>query len=661
MKPSIRTYSLAFLFCLVLAAVSQASDDVNIHWGSDWRKMSPKMATTKAVEAMVLKNNFIRAETQGNVVIGWNETAKAVVQAIPCRDGVEIIFVVVGENSKEAERLRNAIRTHVFDGPYNGDIPATLDSKIAGRKSTAPELHIGGAVKNMSELLFEAAARSSVLQHGLTAGGGGTSVCGVKKDTVVVAFYTPMPAAGQAYLTIVAASSQAGLAEKLRNAVRADIFAGKLPAVVDLCKYQSPIRSQGARGACPYFPPIGALEAAYRHRGVAVDLSVEHLIWLRDVTALNEQQSKTVDKAENLIGSLTGGGLGNSFDVLTKYRICRAEDMPYVGAGDFETYTSSYYKGYGVEKYSWDKPFSQFLLNRWNMDPKQFPQQARDGAKYGIEKYVIMPQQDLKNVGKFEQNLASGREVVWSLGLHDDIFHTDPAQPVWRLKPGSKRWPNDNTGHLTLIVGYDRTRKFFIVKNSWGPTNYSATKDKLAVGWKDIVRYDGYTLVDYNYLAECSEAGYITEPAAVNSPRFAPQRAMGQWQVTFADKSTNHPLMTGVLSWRRMPNTAGLPKPDLRIGDLVTKDGKQFRVNAKLQRQGVTLIINFTNGALPYDAATGTAWSGKLTLPESGQASMSLTPQGGSPQLWGVSASNVQMTAAQVSDGNLLKTMLVPH
>src|ERR1017187_6485323 len=99
---------------------------------------------------------------------------------------------------------------------------------------------------------------------------------------------------------------------------------------------------------------------------------------------------------------------------------------------------------------------------------------------------------------------------------------------------------------------------------------------------------------------------------------------MGQWQGTFTGESTNPPLMTGVLCWGGMPNTAGLPKPDLRIGDLVTKDGKQFRVNAKLQRQGVTLIINFSNGALPYDAATGTAWSGKLTLPENGQASMSL-------------------------------------
>jgi hypothetical protein len=55
---------------------------------------------------------------------------------------------------------------------------------------------------------------------------------------------------------------------------------------------------------------------------------------------------------------------------------------------------------------------------------------------------------------------------------------------------------------------------------------------------------------------------------------------MGQWQVTFTDKANNKELMTGVLSWRRMPNTAGLSKTDLRVGDLVTRDGKQFRVNA---------------------------------------------------------------------------------
>ena len=55
----------------------------------------------------------------------------------------------------------------------------------------------------------------------------------------------------------------------------------KPPTTLDLLKYQTAIRNQGARDVCPYFPPVAALEAAYRRAGEKVELSEEHLIWLR--------------------------------------------------------------------------------------------------------------------------------------------------------------------------------------------------------------------------------------------------------------------------------------------------------------------------------------------------------------------------------------------
>ena len=74
-----------------------------------------------------------------------------------------------------------------------------------------------------------------------------------------------------------------------------------------------------------------------------------------------------------------------------------------------------------------------------------------------------------------------------------------------------------------------------------------------------------------------------------------------------------------------------------------------------------TLFINFTRGVLAYDAAEETAWKEKLELPKDGEGSMKMTPQGGSPSLWGVPAHDLQMTAIQVSDRNLLKRMPVPR
>jgi hypothetical protein len=438
---------------------------------------------------------------------------------------------------------------------------------------------------------------------------------------------------------------------------------GKLPAALDLLKYQTGIRNQGGRDVCPYFPPVAALEAAYRRAGTKVELSEEHLIWLRNVTCGSDKGKREV--AENLVSTLGGG---NGMGVLTTYAICRAQDMRYRQAVN--------QKGYGLEKYDWSKPFSQFVLNRWNLDPHQLPPAARANARYSISKYATMPAEDLKNPRKFEEILASEHEIIFTLVLHDDIHQVNPAQPVWRRQQGTK-----SIGlHFMLMVGYDSNRKFFIVKNQWGPTNYSGKKDRLDSGWKDIVRYDGYTLVDYNYLAECQEGHYITEIASIESPHFDAQRALGQWEVTFKNKNSS--IMTGVLCWRRLPSDEtgklaipqvdGRPpikaegeKANLRIGDLVMADGQEYRVNARFNGEetkpySVSLAIDFGSGVIPANSMAGTTWTGSLTLPNTGNALMNLSPAGGAKEeLFGVHTSDLQITATQVSDRNLLKSIKV--
>jgi hypothetical protein len=439
-----------------------------------------------------------------------------------------------------------------------------------------------------------------------------------------------------------------------------------LPAVLDLLPYQTSIRNQGGRDVCPYFPPVAALEAAYRRSGTPVELSEEHLIWLRNVTCAGDNPKR--DVAENLISTLGGG---NGMGVLSTYAICRLQDLPYQQSVNQD--------GFGLEKYDWSKPFPQFVLNRWNFDPHQLSTGVRSNARYSIGKYVTMPPEDLRDPRKFEEILASKHEIIFTLVLHNDIYKVDPTRPVWRFQPGSQPIGL----HFMLMVGYDSARKFFIVKNQWGPTNYSGQKDRLAEGWKDIVRYDGYTLVDYNYLVACGEGHYITEIVPVDSPRFDSQRALGQWDVTFQEQ--DKPVMTGVLCWRRLPSDESgklaLPvvadrakttspelridgqKANFRIGDLVTADGQEFRVNARFNSDGtkpleVSLAIDFDTGALPAHSMAGTTWTGSLTLPQSGEGSMSLSPVADARQMvFGVPVSNLKITAGQVSDRNLLKTV----
>jgi Papain family cysteine protease len=421
------------------------------------------------------------------------------------------------------------------------------------------------------------------------------------------------------------------------------------PPVMDLLKYQTPIRNQGERDTCPYFPPVAALEAAYARKGVKVDLSVEHLLWLRNVASPGGGKEKR-DVAENL--SWTVGG-GNGMGILKQFAICRSQDMPY-----HAKIPADAMKQFGLSDYDWSKPASQFLLNRWNFDPRILPPKARENAKYAIDKFTTMPAKDLRDPRKFEEILASGHEIVFAVNIHENSDDSAMGEPVWRLKPGTKP---STVNHFMLMVGYDRPRKFFIVKNQWGPTKYN--KAKLAKEWTDVVRYDGYLLLDYNYLEACAEAHYITDVVPVDSTRFVAQRALGLWQVAFKNK--NKSVMSGVLVWRHLSNPE-LNPPDLRIGDLVTKDGQQFRVNAKLEGDGkkpyqVTLYINFSTGEIPPDSTDGIAWKGTLTLSQKDNATLELSPAGESDELlWDSKAADLQITAIQVGKDNPLLKMTAP-
>jgi hypothetical protein len=652
-KRSLQTCLVIPIALLVLTPTGRALASPALQVGSDWRKMTPKMATTKAVEAMVIKNDLIHAEVRGNFAFGYGETAAIIVHAVPDGDGSFITVVAVSSDDGEAERLRNSVRSHVFDGPYDGTIPNGLESRRPGRISAAPAVR--GAELQLADepMLYRAVVRSGLAYRGLDPDIQDGLIFGVNAETIAC-IDRHRSSAGKANVLIVVASSRLEEAAGLRDALNDSLKGGKLAPVVSLCKDQTSIRNQGARDVCPYFPPIGALEAAYRHSGVPVDLSEEHLIWLRNVTAGSDKGNRTT--AENLVSTLGGGGLATSFGVLQEYAVCLAQALPYRGDDAVaQIGRSDYYEGWGLENYDWSTPQSQFVLNRWNLDPQRLPQAARANARYGINECVMLSAEDAKRPEKFEEILASGREIVFNISLHENSDDSGKGEPVWRYKPDQGVTGN----HLMLVVGYDHDRRFFIVKNSWGPTDYTAMKDRLAPNWNDVEAYNGFTLVDYNYLDVCSEAGYIQSVVPLDSPRFVAQRAIGQWRVTFARKDEK--IMTGVLAWRRNANATGV-----RVGDLLTEDGQQFRVNVKLEGDRTnpykaTLAIDFAAGTQPHDGLRGAAWSGDLSLPADGRIAMTLNPTGENPQtLWGVPSGEISLSADLVADKNLLRSMEPP-
>ncbi|HYV34214.1 MAG TPA: hypothetical protein VE988_00835 [Gemmataceae bacterium] len=211
------------------------------HYGSTWRKMSRAECATKAVEAMGIKENFISVETdKAGDVFGVTENAACAVWSCPLRDGVEIYVFVAGKDSKEVERLRNSIRTHVCDGPYNPKIPAKIVTKDAKRRSAAPAIHLGTDSRNMSRADFDTTGMLSMERLGLkpSVDPKTFTISGYKADASAVAFYLELKP-GTGYLSVISASYSSHLAEYLRNTIRIDIFEKRLPKpwAVILCKY----------------------------------------------------------------------------------------------------------------------------------------------------------------------------------------------------------------------------------------------------------------------------------------------------------------------------------------------------------------------------------------------------------------------------------------
>ncbi len=138
-----------------------------------------------------------------------------------------------------------------------------------------------------------------------------------------------------------------------------------------------------------------------------------------------------------------------------------------------------------------------------------------------------------------------------------------------------------------MIVGYDRNRRFFIVKNSYGPFGYDAALDPQ---WRDVAGlYNNYVLLDDDYfLNDTYEAGYINsiKPPAINFE----QRMLGLWDVTIRQKSTNRVVMSGTLAWRQKApymNENGavhhqLRNRSFRIGDFTDSNNRSYRVNGEI-------------------------------------------------------------------------------
>jgi hypothetical protein len=204
------------LFCLLLAgalanvaATARADGPNALHVGAEVRRMTREVCAQKAVEAMGDKEKFLFAEVSpdGNAR-GWNEKTAVLVLSMPTPNKESIAYVVIacGSDSAEAERVRNAVRTHIADGPHNPKSPLRYGPEGDKLPPRPVSLSWKGEQRPAVNLArhFEPVALLVLEKRGFgTNSSNKTLVFGGMADRAVAAFMSPTASAQQVQYNVV--------------------------------------------------------------------------------------------------------------------------------------------------------------------------------------------------------------------------------------------------------------------------------------------------------------------------------------------------------------------------------------------------------------------------------------------------------------------------
>lgn len=235
---------------------------------------------------------------------------------------------------------------------------------------------------------------------------------------------------------------------------------GVISVGVDHRSKQTPVKDQGSRGTCVCFASMAGLEVAYG--STTLDLSENYSNYL-------------YQKAEGHGCKSAGLATHMSADYLSANGVCQDTLCPY--------------------QFS----FPGFCNNGGSPAPSQRTN-AQSHAPYKIKSYQKIWRKDdlatdtgtwINNPGYLESILDSGKDIIF--GTHVAGW-TSPYTGVLDVKLDGSGNPLPSVGgHALLIVGYNRTGGYFIVKNSWGTG----------------VGQAGYLYLSYDYLRTYAKYGYI--------------------------------------------------------------------------------------------------------------------------------------------------------
>ena len=384
-----------------------------------------------------------------------------------------------------------------------------------------------------------------------------------------------------------------------------------VPSRVFLGANQSSIKDQGSRGTCVAFTTAAALEAAYkRERGLELDLSEHYANHIQKMSYLPSEHNER--SSENMLGAWGGSEVGYQLAHLfrTRYGLPPEESMGGIDWNDYNItyisesdYSNTDQKG-DSPRLKWDdKNLSEKAVNSWNLNstptdysiPSQrkfrnFPMKAKEDALYGVSRIRNIP----NDLDAIRYELAAGRELA---------FGVDLTQPTPCLTEDGKKLPDYHPcnikrnfeinaqykdgiwhplttkrgGHAMLMVGYDDTKRVFIVKNSWGRND-----EGKAAPIEADPDADGFIEMSYDWLPNMHRLYSILETRDINTWENQ-QVNLGMWNVE-ADNS----LKRAELAIYHLPGALASysfsdDQKDFRIGSLYQSGSIRYRVNGYMK------------------------------------------------------------------------------
>jgi C1A family cysteine protease len=241
-----------------------------------------------------------------------------------------------------------------------------------------------------------------------------------------------------------------------------------LPASIDHRSTQGPIKSQGTRGTCVAHASVALLES-FLH--IPDDLSEQYVHY-----KFNEFIGRPQNRDQGLRTTDAAGYLARQDG-----RTCLEAEWPYIPLqATIDTLVSS--GTYGPPAAA----------------------RANQSFGYGSGAYKIIPDrgergESIKNTRYLEALLYQGyNPVIGTWVSWDDKDNNGILDPV--LDSSGK--PIGEGGHAMLLVGYNRSEQYFIVKNSWGP------------GWG----HRGYGFLHYNLVRSCFKYGFVVDQVVPEEP-----------------------------------------------------------------------------------------------------------------------------------------------